>query len=404
MILETIEDSAGFRRLRDEWNELLEASNSNCLFLTWEWLHTWWRHLSDGRRLSILTARREGRLVAIVPLALRPQQLRLLMPFHTLEFLGTGSVGSDYLDVIIRRGMEEETVRVLADYLGHGKQVLEFAQFKRGDSCAAPALAGQLRDRNWSSTEVTIGVCPFIDLSGRSWESYLATLGHEYRRNFKRRLRQLTAQFAFSFELAVSEDQRREALQALLDLHERRWQERGGSDAFHTPDLRAFHDELTQLALQRGWLRLFLMRLDGRPAAALYGFMYDRRFYFYQQGFDPRFARYSLGLVMTGLTIQEAIKEGAGEYDFLSGDEEFKFHWAADARELGRLGLTPPGLRGLLCKEILRVSRATRRMARQVLPKPLVRRIATGRAIPSTDGGTARDSLKPLPSPGNSPP
>ena len=44
-----VENPEGFRGLQEEWNELLESSTSNCLFLTWEWLYTWWRHLS-GRR------------------------------------------------------------------------------------------------------------------------------------------------------------------------------------------------------------------------------------------------------------------------------------------------------------------------------------------------------------------
>lgn len=393
MILERIEDPAGFEKLRDEWNELLEASDANGLFLTWEWLHTWWTHLSDERRLFILTVRRGGQLVAVAPLALRARKFGFVSPFRALEFLGMGSVGSDYLDVIIRRGMEEEAVRALADYLGAGTQVLELAQFDRGNGCSAPALAGQLRERNWSAREAKVGTCPFINLSAHSWQSYLATIGPEYRRNFKRRLRQLGERFTVTFERVRSEDQRREALEALLTLHDKRWCGRGGSNAFHTPSLRTFHDELSRLALQRGWLRLFLLRLDGQPVASLYGFIYDRRFYFYQQGFDPGYAQFSPGLVMTGLTIQEAIQEGAEEFDFLSGEEEFKFHWAMEARELGRLELYPPGVRGVLYQGALTLSRVARTMVRRMLPQPLVRIIATRRMVRVGNGRHAAAAL-----------
>lgn len=386
--VEKIQDLQVFGTLRDEWNELLAASDSNSLFLTWEWLHTWWTHLSEGRRLFILTVRRDGQLVAIAPLALRSRMLGFLLPFRALEFLGMGSVGSDYLDVIIRRGMEKETVRALADYLGPEKQVVELAQFDRGNGSVAPVLAGQLRARSWTAREARVGVCPFINLSAHSWPSYLASIGHDYRRNFKRRLRQLTERFTVRFECARSEAQRCEALGALLALHHKRWRGRGGSDAFHTPGLRAFHDDLSRLALQRGWLRLYLLWLDGQPAASLYGFVYDHRFYFYQQGFDPCYARYSPGLVMTGLTIQEAINEGAHEYDFLSGAEEFKFHWTAEARELGRLELYPPGPRGVLYKGTISVSRATRRVARRLLA-PLVRRIPTQTGASAGNGRNA---------------
>lgn len=361
LTVETIEDREGFRQLRDEWSELLQASDADSLFLTWEWLYTWWTHLAGGRRLRLVTVRCGGRLAAVAPLAMRLGFFGVLL-FPVLEFLGLGSVGSDYLDVILRRGLEADALAALAAHLGTGKHVLKLAQFRRDVRSGARGLAQGLGDLGWTAREIPFGRCPFISLAGSSWTSYLAGLGREHRRNFRRRVRQLATHFAVTIELVRTEEQRRAAFGALLSLHERRWRPRGGSKAFHTPALRAFHDELSRLALERGWLRLFLLRLDGQPAAALYGFMYGGRFYFYQQGFDPRYARYSAGLVLTGLTIEMAIAEGAAEYDFLSGEEGFKFLWAGQARDLSVIDLAPPGLRGLLYQRTLGLSRAARRL------------------------------------------
>ena len=38
------------------------------------------------------------------------------MPYRSLMFLGTGLVGSDYLDVVIRRGHEKQVSRCLAEF------------------------------------------------------------------------------------------------------------------------------------------------------------------------------------------------------------------------------------------------------------------------------------------------
>src|SRR6185436_13128270 len=65
--IETITDEGAFRALKDEWGKLLEASRSDSLFLTWEWLHTWWTHLSGGTTLAIVTLRRGAELMAIAP-------------------------------------------------------------------------------------------------------------------------------------------------------------------------------------------------------------------------------------------------------------------------------------------------------------------------------------------------
>ena len=384
-VIERIEDTAGFEKLREEWNELLQASASNCLFLTWEWLYTWWKHLAEGRKLLIIAVRHGRELIAIAPLTLRLPKLNRLLPFRLLEFLGTGSVGSDYLDLIIRRGKEQEALQALANYLADGKLMLELAQLKRNSSFAA-GLAMQLKQRGWAFCEEKTAICPFINLSGHSWQSYLASQDSKKRCDFQRRLKNLTKQCDVRFECVRSEEQRPEALALLLALHHQRWRAKGGSDAFHTPALVAFHQELSQLALERGWLRLFVLWLDGKPIASLYSFRYRQVYYEYQKGFDPGYGKQSVGLIIVGLGIKSAIEEGAEEYDLLHGDEPYKFRWSNEVRELGRLDLYPPRARGLLYKGAMGLSRAARRMARHVLPKTLADRIVKGRGLPFGNG------------------
>jgi len=371
IIVKRIEDLTGFEKLREEWNELLQDSPSNCFFLTWEWLYTWWKHLSEDRKLFIITVRSGRKLSAIAPLALRPPRLTL-SPFLLLEFLGTGSVGSDYLDLIIRQGEEQETLRALAEYLFREKRMVQLTQVKKGSS-SAEKFAAQLRQRGWSLLETKTEVCPFINLSGQSWESYLSSLGQAHRNNFKRRLKNLTKQFDVQFDIADSEEQRREVIKRLIDLHNGRWQGRGGSTAFHTSGLISFHEELSRLALERGWLRLYVLRLNGKPAASLYGFKYERVFYFYQSGFDSQYMKQSVGLVTMGLAIKRAIEEGLEEYDLLHGDEQYKFLWAREVHELSQLELYPPQVRGLLYRQTMGWLRASRRVARHVIAQAFSR-------------------------------
>jgi CelD/BcsL family acetyltransferase involved in cellulose biosynthesis len=309
--VEIVETVARFEELRKEWEELLETSASNGLFLTWEWLHTWWKHLAGDRRLFILAVRSGGRLLALAPLAVRPRHLARLAPFRAVEFLGTGNVGSNYLDLIVRTGSESEALEALAGRLARDRVALDLVQLK-GGSCLATGLAARLAERGWATSTARGEVCPYATLVGHSWESYLAAVASEHpSERFGRRLKDLGKRFTVRFEQVASEAERREILPVLVRLHEMRWRGRGGSEAFHTPQLLSFHEELSRLALQRGWLRLFVLRLDGNPAACLYGFRYGRSFYFYQSGFDPAYAKYSVGVVTIGLTIKHAIEEGA---------------------------------------------------------------------------------------------
>ena len=86
-----------------------------------------------------------------------------------------------------------------------------------------------------------------------------------------------------------------------------------------------------------------------------------------------------MGIALLGHTIKTAIDEGADEYDFLHGDEPYKFHWAKDVRELGRLELYPPSLRGRVWRRAVETDRAARKLARRILPHGVVEALVRGR-------------------------
>jgi CelD/BcsL family acetyltransferase involved in cellulose biosynthesis len=99
----------------------------------------------------------------------------------------------------------------------------------------------------------------------------------------------------------------------------------------------------------------------------MYGFFYNRQFYFYQHGFDDRHSRHSIGLVLMALTIRAAIDEGAEAFDLLWGTEGYKSLWARDARTLRRIHLFPPHAAGRIHRLAVRARRRLGRLARRVL-------------------------------------
>ncbi len=385
-----IDSSTEFEKLRAPWSALLEASAADSFFHTWEWLYTWWKRLAGSRELFLLAVLADGDLVGLAPLAARPRRLGGFSG-RTLEFLGAGAAGADYLDVILHRGFEDEAIAKLAQYLGERKLLLELGQL--GESAAAWRLGRALRnDRGYRAFRMKTEVCPYIDLTGHTWNSYLAALGPSHRANFARRLKQLAKAFDVRFESVRQEGRRAEALAALIELHHHRWRGRGASEAFSSGAMTAFHGELSRLALERDWLRLFLLRLNDRPAAGLYGFYRNRRFYFFQSGLDPEYSRYSVGLVTMGLAIKSALEEGAEEYDLLHGNEAYKFLWARRERGIYKLELYPPGIAGLVQGQISHAGRVVRNLGRTILPQAMTDKISTARRMALLKGYYATPS------------
>src|SRR5215468_3861353 len=134
MKLQTIETIEEFLAHRDEWNALLESSTSNCVFLTHEWLSTWWKHLAQGR-LGIVTIRDRGNLIGILPVAERPAQVTRMMP-RVLQFLGSGGIGCDYPDLIAVKGREDEVAAAFAEHL-HSRGLMLQLSYLRGETALA---------------------------------------------------------------------------------------------------------------------------------------------------------------------------------------------------------------------------------------------------------------------------
>ena len=304
-------------------------------------------------------------LVGIAPLARTRTTLPWLSRF---EFLGTGFAGSDYLDIIVRRDREPEIAQVIADALQASSVALHLDHLPPG-SVAESTIVDRVAANAWTSMHTTAGLCPFIPLEGHTWDSYLGSLGSAHRANVRRRLRGLERDFDVRFAPVSSDDARREGLETLMSLHNRRWDTRGGSTAFPTTACRAFHYDITHRALETGSLRLYELRLNDVVAAATYCFSYNGKFYFYQGAFDDRYQQHSVGMAAMGLTIRAAIEEGAREFDMLFGVESYKWLWARHARSLHRIDLFPSDLAGRAHFGTVRAERAARTLARRIFPR-----------------------------------
>jgi len=358
---DVITDAAAFDQLLIEWDALLASSTSRTPFLKAGWMDCWRRYAIRGQSLHVIAVRDQGRLTAIAPL------MRVRSSFSLadrLEFLGTGPAGSDYLDLIVSNTTGAGAIAALAATINARALPLYLDHLPQASN--TDRLAAELQRIGWTSLQDSPDVCPYIDLSGHTFDSFLATLGSAHRANIRRRMRALDAAFDVRFTQIDGHSERRDALEQLIRFSEERWKTRGGTSAFPDPEMIAFHHAVTRQAMAEGWLRLYALTLDGAIAAVMYGFAIDDRFYFYQHGYDESYARYSLGIVLMAMTIRAAIDSGMREFDMLYGHEGYKSLWAREQRQLSRIQLFPPRITGTLLRRKAETRRALRQMAHQL--------------------------------------
>ncbi len=336
-ILEASQASA-FEALHAEWDDLLNRSSRASVYQSWEWNETWWRVFGRAKRLRLLQVRDGGRLVGLAPLYV---SRHLGTPLRRMAFLGTGP--ADYLDVLADDACAGEVAAAVLRHIGAGRgdDLADLQQLAPTSLLLAAAREAGCVPEPRHMAIAAQEPCPFVTLPG-DWDTYSKQLGKKMRGNLGYSERLLERSFG-SVEYRLSEPARlAEDLSDLFALHQRRWRARLLPGALAGGPIRRFHRMVAERFDKRGWLRLHSLHVDGRAVASLYCFRFRERTAYYLGGFDPEMARYSLGTLLTGRAIRQAIEEGAAEFDFLRGDEPYKERWATDRRVNHRLLLSHP--------------------------------------------------------------
>jgi CelD/BcsL family acetyltransferase involved in cellulose biosynthesis len=178
-------------------------------------------------------------------------------------------------------------------------------------------------------------VCPLIDLPA-TWEDYLALLDKKERHELRRKMRR-AEQSEESVQLYITEgfdtlDADLDAFITLLVVS------RPDKASFMSDQMRAFFHAAGHVAQRAGWLQLAFLRVGGVNAAAYMNFDYAGRIMVYNSGLDPKnFQWLSPGIVLMGKLIQQAIEQQRAVFDFLRGNEDYKYRLGGKDTHVYRL-------------------------------------------------------------------
>jgi CelD/BcsL family acetyltransferase involved in cellulose biosynthesis len=313
---------------------LLPAAVTPFPFQSIEWAESWWGVFGAGNELLLLRATDEQeRVIGVAPLMLTTTALG-----RTIQFIGGADV-TDYLDIVAAEG---DLAAVWSAILNHLLAVRDewdaidlhcLPQWSPSHATAADLLSGTLA--------VEIGqeeVCPIVRLEG-SFEAYLRALPKKERHEVRRKARNFERDAPTGRLRVVTE--KAEALAALPDFFRLHRLSAPDKERFLTPDVERFFAAMTAATADAGWLRLYLMEIGGTPVAAVFTFVADGRMLVYNSGYDPEYAHVSAGMVLVGMMIEDAARLGLTVFDFLRGNEAYKYRFGATDTPIWRVIAAP---------------------------------------------------------------
>lgn len=315
--LDVIRGNEALAGLEEEWTALWERCPDLTPFQHPAWLLPWARHFGGDEFLTV-TLRQNERLVGLAPFFIVTDP----GGWRDLLLLGTGN--TDYLDMLV---VPELGAVGVEQMLGAALEAAECDRCElrqlRPDS---PLLAAEL-PAGWGALIVDDEPCPVLTLPATSAELE-TTIRRSHLARVRRDRRRLERQGVVALAPAAAGDFE-EVFAALVQLHQERWRGRGEPGVFGDPAALAFHREAAAALLRQGWLRLLVLRLDGKIIASHYTFQCRGRIYNYLGGYDEAYSHWSPGTLALAHGVEDAIREGARHFDFLRGREPYKYEWGA---------------------------------------------------------------------------
>ena len=321
-------------QLAPEWNNLLRQSAADSIFLTWEWISSWLNTVSPSASLVVIAVRDdEGSLVAIAPFYCSSLRFFNLINYRCLRVLGDCHSGGEYQDIIVLPSIEDKALSAVAKAIASLGYEWDCAWIPNiaGWTGAAERLTkgfghahGFLRKR----------ACSFSALKlPETWPEYKDHLSSNRRSALQRQEKRLTQAGVVTILKCEQHEALPQFLEALFDLHRKRWQQVGQEGSFaRRPRMLAFYKDFAPKALANGWLALFSLTINDTLHAAQYGYIYNNAFLQLQEGYDPAGPNGS-GNVLRAEIFRSCMEKGLQEYDFLGEHTQHKANWGAMERE-----------------------------------------------------------------------
>ena len=303
------------------WNALVEQSIADTPFSRYEYLSEWWKTLGGGEwknaDLVLISATENDQLVGIAPLFIAEYEGQ-----QTLLLVGSIEI-SDYLDLIVRKSDLPRFLSGLLDFLAssHGDSWSALDWYNvPDDSPALAALQAESESRGWTHHQEVYRPTPRIALTG-SFDDYLESIDKKQRHEMRRKMRRAAESGRVNFYIVEKNADIEPELESFFHLMV---QDSNKANFLH-PAMRAHLTATLRAAHKGGYLWLAFLEVDGIKAASTLCFDYKNKLWGYNSGVSFDFKEMSPGWVIMAYDIQWCCDNGRHEFDFMRGDEEYKY-------------------------------------------------------------------------------
>jgi CelD/BcsL family acetyltransferase involved in cellulose biosynthesis len=356
---ELVADTRSFQELRGEWNELVDSMENPEIFYLWEWNFHFFRRFRQGDKLLVIVIRDgRGKIAGIAPFCIRDAGRFIKVVESIVVDIG------DYRNIMVHRAHHRGAViktvlEFLHDY-SSSWDVIDIGQLCTRDPTTIHILNAAQRFLDWNVRVQVLTPVAVRDLSGGRVVENKRQVSQ-----IRNRLKTLLKR-GFTVHIGCHDIERYWPI--FCDLHRKAWD----SSSLHDERGRRFFDDLRGPEGMADKLEFSYLEYEGKPVAMHFGFIDERKVYFYMPAMDHSFDRERVGAVLL-YALLEHYQGTHQSFDFLRGLEIYKTWYTDDLDANLRLVIS----RSTNVAAFLYNARdATRRYATELgLPKGIVQTV-----------------------------
>jgi hypothetical protein len=166
-------------------------------------------------------------------------------------------------------------------------------------------------------------------VKGETFAQYMADRPPRVRNTIARKQRKLAREHRYVIRLFINDDLNSNLDQALADyqrVYQASWKAKELFDGFI--------EGLARALAKHGWLRLAILYIDDKPAAAQFWFVVHGKASIFKLAYDEAWKQYSPGSILIHYLMQHVIEvDQVDEIDFLTGNDAYKQDWMSERRQ-----------------------------------------------------------------------
>jgi CelD/BcsL family acetyltransferase involved in cellulose biosynthesis len=321
-----VSDEAQLGQWYEPWDDL--ATRAERPYVTPAWTLAWWRHLRPADAvLRVVLVLDADALIGVAPLFVQPTRRPV-----TYRMLGLPYDAPK--QPLARAGEERRVAATIAGAL--------LAADPRADALELPGLPF---DGAWRSALQASGAgahlyeaaersVPVVPLDGGSFDAWFGSKSRNFRQQMRRAGRRLEKAGGLVTQAATAEEAA-SRIPGLIDLHEARWQARGGSSVVR-PGLAQMLGDATRDLGVPGRARMWFAEVGDRLISAHLFVACGGRSSYWLGGFDDEWAAYHPGMLCLLAEVEHAFGSGQRLVDLGAGNHAYKQRLASGEERIGR--------------------------------------------------------------------